>query len=67
MTTITHTPDGPRFDGMTVGEVISTLDAAAAFCEGNGSQLFDIAAAALRHMSEWQPIETKGTENASED
>lgn len=26
MTTITHTPDGPRFDGMTVGELIELAD-----------------------------------------
>lgn len=57
MTTITHTADGPRFDGVTVEDVIATLDTAATI--GTGNQLLSIAAAALRHMSEWQPIETQ--------
>lgn len=46
MTTITHTPDGPRFDGMKVAEIIQA-------CEQNSDRLdfLPAAAAALRHLS----------------
>jgi hypothetical protein len=54
MTTITHTPDGPRFDGMTVGELIASL-------EKGASSMSEVTAAALRHLSKQlagQPIST---------
>lgn len=62
MTTITHTPDGPRFDGMTVGELIAYADQQSALCQtmhaDGRANVLDRFAAALRHLSEWQPIET---------
>jgi hypothetical protein len=63
MTQITTGPDGqPRFDGMTVGELIAHLTDKAAHLRRVGLGAFDrdldMAAAALRHLSEWQPIET---------
>lgn len=62
MTTITHTPDGPRFDGMTVGEIVSWCEAQADRKRKLGllvvPGMFDAIAAAFRHLSEWQPIET---------
>lgn len=62
MTTITHTADGPRFDGMTVGELIAHLTNQSAHLMrvdlGAFTVDLDRAAAALRHLSEWQPIET---------
>lgn len=63
MTTITHTADGPRFDGMTVGELIAHLTNQSVHLMrvdlGAFSVDLDRAAAALRYLSEWQPIETK--------
>lgn len=61
MTTITHTADGPRFDGMTVGELIASLDREATILEAaneEGVPYIRSIIAALRHLSEWQPIET---------
>lgn len=65
MTTITHTPDGPRFDGMTVGELIAHLTNQSAHLMrvdlGAFTVDLDRAAAALRHLSEQlegQPIST---------
>ncbi len=62
MTTITHTADGPRFDGMTVGELIAHLTNQSAHLMrvdlGAFTVDLDRAAAALRYLSEWQPIET---------
>jgi len=63
MTTITHGPDGQtRFDGMTVGELIAHLTNQSAHLMrvdlGAFTVDLDRAAAALRHLSEWQPIET---------
>lgn len=63
MTTITHTPDGPRFDGMTVGELIAYADQQSATCRtmnaDGRADILDRFAAALRYLSEWQPIETQ--------
>lgn len=61
MTTITHTTDGPRFDGMTLGELIASLDREATILEAaneEGVPYIRSIIAALRHLSEWQPIET---------
>lgn len=60
MTTITHTPDGPRFDGMTVGELADLLDHGVSIFNPNRRSC-TLAAAALRHLSEQlegQPIST---------
>lgn len=59
MTTITHTPDGPRFDGMSIEQLIEHLrphkyppiEIPAVYA------IID-ALHHLRHLSEWQPIET---------
>lgn len=55
MTTITHTPEGPRFDGMTVGELIAHLTNQSAHLMrvdlGAFTVDLDRAAAALRHLS----------------
>jgi hypothetical protein len=63
MTTITHTPDGPRFDGMTLAELADAAhDEAERLWNKREFQetscVLALAAAALRHLSEWQPIET---------
>jgi hypothetical protein len=58
MTQITTGPDGqPRFDGMTAGEIAASLDLTSGVSD-QGDRLLAAAAAALRHLSEWQPIET---------
>jgi hypothetical protein len=64
MTTITHTPDGPRFDGMTLAELADAAhDEAERLWNKREFQetscVLALAAAALRHLSEWQPIETQ--------
>ena len=52
MTTITHGPDGQtRFDGMTVGEIATSLDHTSAVSD-QGDRLLAAAAAALRHLSD---------------
>jgi hypothetical protein len=62
VTTITHTPNGPRFDGMTVGELIALADQQSATCRtmnaDRSADILDRFAAALRFLSEWHPIET---------
>lgn len=66
MTTITHTPDGPRFDGMTPAELADAAhDEAERLWNKREFQetscVLATAAAALRHLSEQlegQPIST---------
>jgi hypothetical protein len=57
MTQITTGPDGqPRFDGMTVGELIEQLRLPT-HLQTKALNAYTIIHA-LRHLSEWQPIET---------
>jgi len=63
MTQITTGPDGQTlFDGMTVGELARAMENDALALSASGlltpADTLDTAAAALRHLSEWQPIET---------
>lgn len=64
MTTITHTADGPRFDGMTVGEIIDFLGLVGEL--GHAPKYTcDRAIAALRHLSAQlagEPIDSAPTD-----
>jgi hypothetical protein len=67
MTQITTGPDGQtRFDGMTVKSLADDLHQMALRFADRGFSAssymtMETAAAALRHLSEWQPIETADT------
>lgn len=65
MTTITHTADGPRFDGMTVGELIASLDREATILEAaneEGVPYIRSIIAALRHLSAQRPAPAVDTD-----